>query len=104
VNPVVAVLLGVFFASEKMSPIQLLGLAIILISVLLINLAKYRASAAAARSRQDEIPLAHDVHRGDVREGNAHEGDVREDDVHQENARGENVREGAKEVPKVLEH
>ena len=46
VNPVVAVLLGVFFADETMSPIQLLGLAIILISVLLINLAKYRAHSA----------------------------------------------------------
>ena len=48
VNSVVAVLLGVFFAGEKMSSIQLLGLAIILVSVLLINLAKYRASHAAA--------------------------------------------------------
>jgi len=48
VNPVVAVLLGVLFADEKMSPLQLLGLAIILVSVLLINLAKYRASASAA--------------------------------------------------------
>ena len=55
VNPVVAVLLGVFFADEKMSPMQLLGLAIILISVLLINLAKYRASAAAVRSRREEL-------------------------------------------------
>ncbi len=43
VNPVVAVLLGVFFASEKISFLQILGLAIILGSVLLINLAKYRA-------------------------------------------------------------
>lgn len=42
VNPVVAVLLGVFFASEKISFMQLLGLAVILGSVLLINLAKYR--------------------------------------------------------------
>jgi drug/metabolite transporter (DMT)-like permease len=48
VNPVVAVLLGVFFAGEKMTALQLLGLAIILVSVLLINLAKYRASHAAA--------------------------------------------------------
>src|SRR5258708_10800447 len=55
VNPVVAVLLGVFFANEKMSPMQLLGLAIILISVLLINLAKYRASATAGRSRREEL-------------------------------------------------
>ncbi|MHA4811164.1 EamA family transporter [Flavitalea flava] len=44
VNPVVAVLLGTFFADEHMSAFQLLGLAIILISVLLINLSKYKAS------------------------------------------------------------
>ena len=49
VNPVVAVLLGVLFANEKMSPIQLLGLVVILVSVLLINLAKYRASATGIR-------------------------------------------------------
>jgi drug/metabolite transporter (DMT)-like permease len=42
VNPLVAVLLGVFFAGEKMSGLQITGLAIILISVLLVNLAKYR--------------------------------------------------------------
>jgi len=42
VNPVVAVLLGVFFAGESLTPMQLLGLAVILTSVLLINLAKYR--------------------------------------------------------------
>jgi drug/metabolite transporter (DMT)-like permease len=51
VNPVVAVLLGVFFADEKMSRIQLLGLFVILISVLLINLSKYRASAAGVKKR-----------------------------------------------------
>lgn len=44
VNPVVAVLLGVFFADEHMSKWQLIGLAVILGSVLLINLAKYRNS------------------------------------------------------------
>lgn len=58
VNPVVAVLLGVFFADEKMSPMQLLGLAIILISVLLINLAKYRAAAVAKPSREESQPAA----------------------------------------------
>ncbi|ULQ50856.1 EamA family transporter [Flavihumibacter fluvii] len=42
VNPVVAVLLGTLFAGEHMSGLQLLGLAVILTSVLLINLAKYR--------------------------------------------------------------
>jgi drug/metabolite transporter (DMT)-like permease len=44
VNPVVAVLLGVFFAAEKISLLQIFGLFIILASVLLINLAKYRLS------------------------------------------------------------
>lgn len=44
VNPVVAVLLGVLFAGEHMSGLQLAGLAVILTSVLLINLSKYRKS------------------------------------------------------------
>lgn len=42
VNPVVAVLLSVLFTSEKVTFIQILGLFVILGSVLLINLAKYR--------------------------------------------------------------
>jgi len=42
VNPVVAVLLGVFFGGEHITWLQVAGLAIILFSVLLINLAKYR--------------------------------------------------------------
>jgi drug/metabolite transporter (DMT)-like permease len=42
VNPVVAVLLGVFFAGEHMSVLQVSGLLVILVSVLLINLSKYR--------------------------------------------------------------
>lgn len=42
VNPVVAVLLGIFFANEKITSPQVLGLVIILGSVLLINLAKYK--------------------------------------------------------------
>ena len=46
VNPVVAVLLGVLFADEQLSLLQLLGLMVILASVLLINLAKYRAAAS----------------------------------------------------------
>ena len=44
VNPVVAVLLGIFFAGESISRIQILGLVVILGSVLLINLNKYRKS------------------------------------------------------------
>jgi len=42
VNPIIAVLLGVFFAGEHMSFLQISGLVVILISVLLINLSKYR--------------------------------------------------------------
>lgn len=46
VNPVVAVLLGVFLANEKITLIQVGGLIIILLSVLLINLNKYRQERA----------------------------------------------------------
>lgn len=42
VNPVVAVLLGIFFAHESITPMQISGLIVILGSVLLINLNKYR--------------------------------------------------------------
>jgi drug/metabolite transporter (DMT)-like permease len=38
---VVAVLLGVFLASEHVSLLQITGLLVILLSVLLINLRKY---------------------------------------------------------------
>lgn len=41
VNPVVAVLLGVFLASEHVNILQVSGLLVILVSVLLINLNKY---------------------------------------------------------------
>jgi drug/metabolite transporter (DMT)-like permease len=45
VNPVVAVLLGVMFIGEHLSVLQFVGLFVILGSVLLINLAKYRQTA-----------------------------------------------------------
>src|SRR3984957_1417244 len=45
VNPVVAVLLGVIFIGERLSWLQLFGLVVILSSVLLINLSKYRQTA-----------------------------------------------------------
>lgn len=41
VNPVVAVLLGVLFAHESISALQLTGLLVILFSVLLVNIKKY---------------------------------------------------------------
>lgn len=42
VNPVVAVLLGVLFANERISILQISGLGVILLSVMMINLARYR--------------------------------------------------------------
>jgi drug/metabolite transporter (DMT)-like permease len=42
VNPLVAVLLGVMLANERISFLQITGLAIILISVLLINYSSYQ--------------------------------------------------------------
>lgn len=45
VNPVVAVLLGAVFNSERLTGLQLAGLVVILSSVLLINLVKYRRSS-----------------------------------------------------------
>jgi drug/metabolite transporter (DMT)-like permease len=57
VNPVVAVLLGVFFNKEPMSWIQVLGLAIILTSVLLINIAKARKEKKVAVKRRMEIAV-----------------------------------------------
>ena len=53
VNPVVAVLLGFFLAGENISLLQILGLAIILVSVLLINLPHYRKKATESASRLD---------------------------------------------------
>jgi len=46
VNPVVAVVAGSVFAGETMSTLQLTGLAVILVSVLLINLSKYRGAGS----------------------------------------------------------
>jgi drug/metabolite transporter (DMT)-like permease len=47
VNPVIAVILGIFFAHENISLLQIVGLIIILGSVLLINLAKYQKERQA---------------------------------------------------------
>jgi drug/metabolite transporter (DMT)-like permease len=47
VNPVVAVILGTLLAAERMSGMQYAGLAIILVSVLLINFSKYRKQKQA---------------------------------------------------------
>ena len=47
VNPVIAVLLGVLFAGEHLTLLQFAGLVVILGSVMLINLAKYRSQKRA---------------------------------------------------------
>jgi drug/metabolite transporter (DMT)-like permease len=52
VNPVIAVILGVLFADENISLLQVGGLVIILGSVLLINLSKYR------KEKQAKLELA----------------------------------------------
>jgi len=52
VNPVVAVLLGVIFAGEKITFFPILGLAIILGSVLLLNLSAYRKRQTADVRRE----------------------------------------------------
>jgi len=48
VNPVIAVILGMLFAHEHISLMQITGLVIILGSVLLINLSKYRKEKTTA--------------------------------------------------------
>lgn len=54
VNPVVAVMLGVFFAEEHLTSMQVTGLVVILTSVLLINLAKYRKEKEEKRKIQEQ--------------------------------------------------
>jgi drug/metabolite transporter (DMT)-like permease len=54
VNPVIALLLGMLFAGEHISVLQMSGLAIILFSVLLINLDKYRS---AGKEKKPEAPV-----------------------------------------------
>jgi len=49
VNPVIAVILGMLFAHEHVSVLQITGLVTILGSVLLINLSKYRSEKVASQ-------------------------------------------------------
>jgi drug/metabolite transporter (DMT)-like permease len=55
VNPVIAVILGVLFAHEGVTLIQVAGLVVILASVLLINLSKYRKEKAAKQELAESI-------------------------------------------------
>jgi len=56
VNPVIAVLLGVLFATELISWVQVVGLMIILLSVLLVNLSKYSFSKPAVIKANEPVP------------------------------------------------
>ena len=56
VNPVVAVILGVLFAGEHLTLIQVGGLAVILTSVLLINLNKYRKEKEEKNKIKEQAP------------------------------------------------
>ncbi|WP_257668000.1 EamA family transporter [Parapedobacter tibetensis] len=51
VNPIVAVLLGVFFANESVTPTQMTGLVVILLSVFLINWDAYNLSKVFAKKQ-----------------------------------------------------
>ena len=53
VNPVVAVLLGVFLANENISLLQVSGLVIILVSVLIINLVKSKKEQNIGMPKED---------------------------------------------------
>jgi len=57
VNPVIAVLLGTLFAAEQISALQVGGLVVILLSVLLINLDKYRSSVKEKKPEASVIKL-----------------------------------------------
>jgi drug/metabolite transporter (DMT)-like permease len=57
VNPVIAVILGVLFAQEHISLLQITGLAVILASVLLINLSKYRKKKMADEITETTLPV-----------------------------------------------
>jgi drug/metabolite transporter (DMT)-like permease len=58
VNPVIAVILGMLFASEHISLIQIAGLVVILGSVLLINLSKYRKEKVIDTEKEPEPELS----------------------------------------------
>ena len=58
VNPVVAVLLGVFLANENISLLQVLGLVIILVSVLIINMAKSKKEQNVEIKKEEASPAS----------------------------------------------
>ena len=61
INPVIAVLLGVLFAHEQVSGLQFFGLMVILCSVLLVNLNKYKFKMPRFFIRQNKIETCQNV-------------------------------------------
>jgi drug/metabolite transporter (DMT)-like permease len=60
VNPVIAVILGLLFAGEHITILQIAGLVVILGSVLLINLAKYRTKKTTRNKEISELVVVDD--------------------------------------------
>jgi drug/metabolite transporter (DMT)-like permease len=60
VNPVIAVILGILFAGEHISIVQITGLVVILGSVLLINLAKYRQTKKKVKAENPALFIVED--------------------------------------------
>lgn len=63
VNPVVAVLLGVFLANESISVLQVVGLVIILGSVLTINLTKHKTDQTQIINKEDASSQKPQLHK-----------------------------------------
>lgn len=61
VNPVIAVILGTLFAQEHISLLQITGLVIILASVLLINLSKYRKEKSRPDTAVNQLAIDGDL-------------------------------------------
>lgn len=69
VNPVIAVILGIVFAHETISLLQIIGLVVILGSVLLINLSKYRAEKAVPSASSSERVYSNQMSVSSTRKG-----------------------------------
>jgi drug/metabolite transporter (DMT)-like permease len=66
INPVVAVLLGVLFAGEHVSLLQLSGLVVILFSVLLVNFTKYSLNLPKFLKRENTKTGEHAANPGEI--------------------------------------
>jgi drug/metabolite transporter (DMT)-like permease len=61
INPVIAVLLGVLFAHEHVSGLQFFGLMVILLSVLLVNVTKYKFKMPRLSIKQEKVETCQNI-------------------------------------------